>query len=101
MRIFSFLDRWFPKGYEKFKPRENIWYYYTSYLDCGIKGLKARNLPEKNGWECWEIRPFAFVDGKKRRAKFKIIDNKCIIEINKKKKTYPISECSFAYKTKL
>jgi hypothetical protein len=73
------VDSWI-----RFKPTKDIWYYYISYNDCGDKELKERNLPLQEGWECAEIRPFAFIDGKKQMAKFKIIDNEYFIEINKK-----------------
>lgn len=71
-----------------------------SYNECSIQDLDNRNLLQQNGWECWEIRPFAFIKGKKIRAKFRIINDECIIEISRKKQKFPLSRCSFAYKTK-
>lgn len=104
MGIFNFLNRWLPAGYKRFSPAKNIWYCYMSYLKCGMQEIEERNLPYQSGYthpvECWEIRPFAFLDGKKHRAKFKIIQDKCIIEYNKQKLEAPLKKCFFAYKFK-
>ena len=104
MGLFSWLDQWLPAGYKKLKPAKNVWYFYMSYLKCGEDEIRERNLPCQVGYahpvECWEIRPFAFIGGKKYRAKFKIVEKDCIIEYNKKKLKVPLKKCSFAYKFK-
>ncbi len=89
-----------PYGYKHFTPKENIWYYYMSWEECEETDLEKRNLPDQVGWGCWEIRPFAFINGKKHRAKFKVVGEECIIEINKNKMKFPLNKCSFGYKPK-
>lgn len=85
---------------EEFKPVKDIWYNYISYDKCGEKELRDRKLPIQSDWECWEIRPHVLIGDKKIRAKFKVIENKCIIFINGKEKVYPLLDCEFSYATK-
>jgi len=105
MGLLSLISDWMlhpnvGSGYKKFKPEEGIWYHYHQYDNCGTEDLKERNIPYKHTWECCEIRSFALIKGKKHRAKFKIIDDHCIVIVKKRKLKFPLDRCSFAYKFK-
>ena len=86
MGLFDWLFGW--------KPEENKWYYFYDRA----KSTKGCNL-NLDG-DRLKIKPYAYIKGKKYRAKFYIKDNYCKIIAGKKKLKVPIKKCSFRKRLK-
>lgn len=89
MGLFNWLFGW--------KPEKNKWYKFFD------RALNFADDPFPNydfltGEECrLKVKPFAYINGKKHRARFYLTKDKCKISLGKNKKEIivPLKNCSF------
>ncbi len=86
--IGKFLNKLLNK-FTGWKPEKYKWYYFydraksTKPIDLNLQGDRLK------------VKPYAYIKGKKYRAKFYVTDNDCRIIAGEHKLIVPLKRCSF------
>jgi len=91
------------EDYKTLEPQKYVWYrYYSLRYGKGYSGGKFEvpELPEGIGKDAFDLKPYAYLNNKRYRARFYITKKFCVITTKKYKIAIPLMRCSFRYKVK-